>query len=177
MIVKTIKVTLFLFIVFIMQVSFLPGLFYPLNKLNIFLPVLIFFLVLYEEKVTMIYAIVFSVFLAISSSLPLILSIFVLPLAIAILVKIYNRFFTNKSIYSLLLLNLLLLLFYQIINTVFFLIYYFYNYKTFSAAINYNAILNSFIWQAVLSSVFVFIAFFFVNYLSNKLKTVFIDAT
>jgi len=177
MIAKIIKVAVFLFIVFIMQVSFLPGLFYPLNKLNIFIPLLIFFLVLYKENVTMIYAVVFSVFLAISSSVPLVLSILVLPLAISVLIKIYNRFFTNKSIYSLLFLNLLLLLFYQIINTIFFLIYYFYTYKTFTAAVNFSSIFNSFIWQAVLSSIFVFIAFFFVNYLSNRLKTVFIDAT
>lgn len=155
----------------------MTGLFYPLNKISIFLPILVFFLVLYDAKVTMIYALVFALFQASSLSTPLLLSIFILPLAALILIKIYDRFFTNKSIYSILSLNIIYTILYYVLSTLLFLIYHFYHYKTISSAINYGSLFNIFVWQIILTSIFVLIAFFVVNFLSNRLKTVFIDTS
>ena len=173
---KIIKVSLFLVFSYILQASFITGLFFPLNKINIFLPIIIFFLVLYDEKVIFTYTIIFAVFLAGFSSLPVLLSLFVLPISVLILIKIYYRFFTNKSLYSLLFLNAILLILYNLFNTIFYYIYHFYLTKTFAAAINFSLFFSGLVWQLILSGIFVVITFLFVNFLSNKLKTVFLDA-
>jgi len=175
MIKQIIKIAIFLILVYLLHASFMTGLFYPLNKIIIFLPIIIFLLVLYDAKVTLIFSVVFAVFSATASSLPFLLSIFVLPLATLALISVFRRFFTNKSVYSILALNTIILCFFHLLNTVFFLIYHFYHYKTFSKAINYGMLFSSLIWQFVLSTIFVLIAFFIINYFSNKLKTVYIE--
>jgi len=176
MIIKILKIGIFLIAVYLFQSSFLPGIFYPINQLNIYLPILIFLLILYNEKVTLIYAVVFTIFQAYTSSLPILLFLFVLPFSVLILIKFYNRFFTNKSLYSILFLNGILLFLYNLFYSIFFLIYHFYIYKTISSAINYNILLNTLIWQLVLSSLIVFLTFIIINFLSKRLKTVFIEA-
>lgn len=172
---KFVKIALFLFVVYIFHSSFIAGLFFPLNQLNIFLPVLVFFLFLYNHKTVMAYAVVFSVFLGFTSSVPPILSLFALPLAVLILIKIYERFFTNKSLYSIIFLNAILLILYTLISAGFYFIYYFYHFRTLETAMNFNLLVSDFVWELILSSVFVVISFILINLLSNKLKTVFVE--
>lgn len=173
---KILKTIFFLSIVYLVQVNFITGLFYPLNKINIILPIVIFLIVLYSTNVALAYTLVLTVFQSQIVATPLIIYIFILPIAVLIVLKIYYKFFTNKSLYSIILLNGILLIIYQVLSIAGFLIYHLFLHKTLANAINFSLITNVFVWQLVLSTVFIIIAFIIVNQLSTKLKTVYIDS-
>ncbi|MFZ5365594.1 MAG: hypothetical protein ACOZBH_05385 [Patescibacteria group bacterium] len=174
---KIIKIILFILAVYLLSSPFMSGLFYPLNMLNLYLLVMVFLLMLYDIKTTLIFSVVFSFLSAPFTSLPFFVHIFILPVSMMILSKIYMRFFTNKSVYSILLMNIILTAIFGALSTGAFLAYYLYVNKTMAGAINYQLFLSGYAWHTIITSALAVIFFILINRLSNRLKAIFIDAS
>ncbi|HUT21909.1 MAG TPA: hypothetical protein VMX18_00705 [Candidatus Bipolaricaulota bacterium] len=176
MLIKWLKIVLSLAALYVFHTSLITGFFYPISAFNIFLPMLIFIMILYGEKITLIFAVVFAIFISLTSSLPFIFVMISVPFASILLIAIYNKFFTNKSLYSIIFLNFIFLLIYQSLSASLYLSYYFYVNKTVEGFVRLSFLASGFVWQLILSSIFVIIVFYLVNFISRKLKTVYLDS-
>lgn len=150
---------------FLLQVGFISALPYPLNSLNLVLSVIIFFTVLINYQTALWLAFISGVFLDLFSPLfwGAVTGAFLLTVILTNLV--FNYIFTNRSIYSL----MVLALFGTFINA--FVISFF----IFYAADYYQlAWFKIFLWQPLFNLIFLVVLFQAVNFTTKKFKSVFL---
>jgi hypothetical protein len=164
-----------IFIIFLslFQISFISGLPSFFNNINFVLVVIIFILVLTNFKFSFYWFIGIGFLLDIYSFLPF--GFYLICLFITLLFSnfLLNNFFTNRSMYSFLALTFFSTCFYIFIfNLIKFFLQIFADQTTFFIFIKEFWI--NFLSQISLNLILAVILFYLINFLSNKLKPVFL---
>lgn len=165
---------LFLFLIlFLLQISFLPGLGFPWQKLNLILSTLIFITVILSHKKAIGGAVMMGALWDLYSPFPYSMITVALVLTIFITNFFFNNFFTNRSLYSLLFLGLVSTLLYnftvKLFNQILYLI------KISDSFIVWNKIyLYHLLWQIGLNLVFLFFLFMIFYLISKRLRSYFV---
>jgi rod shape-determining protein MreD len=160
-------------ILVILQISFFPLLNYPANNLNLILTVVIFITVILSYRLGFFWAILSGVIIDLYS----INSFGIVTLALVATVFgvniLFDNFFTNRSFYSLLMLELIGTVFYNFIVLILNFIFYSFKINVLSFGLDRFWFYN-FFWQIILNLILISIIFLFFNLLSKKLKSVFL---
>lgn len=158
----------------LVQTSFIVVFPWPFNYFNLVLSLLIFFTVIINYRRALWFALITGFILDLfSSSLFGTLTITMIFTAI-ILNALFKNFFTNRSFYSLIILGLIGNAVYDLLLLAFNFLFF-----VFGVANNLEKFLSSdnifgLGWQAVFNLCFLAIMFFSFNFLSKKMKSVFI---
>ena len=163
-----------IFLACIVQVSFINNSISPLNNLNLILVLIIFIAIIFNLSLAFLWGIVSGFILDSLSVATFGVYLSASFLIIIIINWLFKRFFTNKSIYTVLLLGL--------IGTILFKIFiWFFNYLAFYLKLSdfqvtfTRLIAVSLAWQVVLNLIFLTIIFLVVWYTSRRLKSQFLD--
>jgi len=157
----------------IFQLAFISGLPLGLNNINFLLIALIFILVLKDNKTAFWWSIGIGSLVDIYSFLPF--GFFIVSFFITILIAdfLLKNFFTNVSLYS-----FLALTFFSTIIYEFWLRINVYIFNLFILKIDFFMFIKdfwvNFLWQIVFNLLFVFILFYIINFISQRLKPVFL---
>lgn len=158
------------------QISFISILPWPFNYFNFVLSVLIFIVVIFDFRQALWFALFSGLILDIFS-LSIFGTIAVIMILVAVIVNfLFRNFFTNRSLYSLVILGLIgngiYILSLLISNFLFFIFGATDNLEKFFSGDNIFGLG----WQIIFSVLFLAIMFLMFNFLSKRLKSVFIDA-
>lgn len=157
----------------ILQFSFISTLPGALKSINIILVTLLFILVLGELEIALWWAIGAGFLFDIFSFLPFGAYLFSFCLTIIITNFLLINFFTNRSLYSFFLLSIFQIFFYELfINSINYL-------STILGYSNYFLIPNLLFWkeklaELILNLALVLTLFYLVNFITNRLKPVFL---
>lgn len=163
---------IFIIILGIIQVSFLTTWPLPISSLNLILSLVIFLTVIVNYQKGLWWAVGGGLFLELYTSLPfgiVISSLFLVALAINFL---FNNFFTNRSLYSLLILGFIATIFYNLMVTVLKLIAAVFG---FNIAISGFSFRLQFIWQPFLNLLVLTIIFFAYYIFTGRLRNMFLS--
>jgi len=170
---KIIVNIILIFVVVIMQLSFLNGLPAKLNNLNLILIILVFILVLFGLDIAAWWTVGIGLLLDIFSFMPFGIYLVSLSLTIIITNFLLINFFTNRSLYSFLALVSIATLIYAVLLTC---LSYFVNLlgiKETALVINKNFWLIKF-YQLILNLIITTTIFYLINFISKKLRPVFL---
>ncbi|MFH1822665.1 MAG: hypothetical protein ABH830_03110 [Patescibacteria group bacterium] len=163
----------FLIILIIIQLAFINGLPGWFNKLNLVLIILIYILSFKDLKIAIFWTIGAGFLLDAYSFLPF--GFYVISLFLSILLAdfLLINFFTNRSLYSFLAITFFSLILYEIILNLLIIIWQF-----FISKVAFFLFLKEF-WlnlsiRLLINLIFVFILFYLINFVSLKLKPVFL---
>lgn len=161
---------------FLIQVSFIAVLPWPFNYFNLILSILIFIAVALNYRQALWFALVSGFLLDSFSFLNFGTLTVAMLLTVIILNVLFKNFFTNRSFYSLIILGL-------IGNVIYDLLLLISNFSlfVFGAANNLDKFFSQnnilgFGWQIIFNICFLAALFLSFNFLSKKMKSVFIDA-
>ena len=154
----------------IVQVSFLTTWLFPVNSLNLILSVIIFLTVIIDYKKGLWWAFGAGLFLELYSSLIFGITTLSLILVVVAVNFLFNNFFTNRSLYSLLIGLIgsigynLIMLGLKLLSLVFGFKVLFFNFDFWS----------DFFWQPVLNLIILIVIFFTYHISTNRLKNMFL---
>jgi len=164
----------FILIVFlaILQLSFISGLPALANKLNLILVTLVFILMLKSFKMTLWWAIGLGWFLDLYSFSTFGIYLISLFLTVLIINFLLVNFFTDRSLYSFLVITFFIFVFY---NIIFYLIIYL-------TGESVKVIFSQGFWlnfgqQIVINMLVTLFLFYLINFMSKRLKPVFLERT
>lgn len=164
-----------LLIIFIalLQVSFFSSFSYPANQINLILTVLIFVLFLADFKASLYFAIGCGIILDLYS-----LSFFgffasILLLTIFIVYLLFKNFFTNKSLYSLLVLGILGVIIYNALLIIYYFFFSLWKMNIYFGQPNGQFFLSA-LWQLIFAVIILLILFLITHFISDKWKSVFL---
>ena len=173
MIINILKRTLFFIILIILQFSFIKNLPAPINLIDLVLIGLIFFGIIYDFRRVLIYALVIGLFVDITT--PFFYGIYTISLIFTIVLveAIYNRFITNRSLYSILALLIIGSISRHYLYFTFLGVWFFFSQKVnfFNQLFTYQDLLNSG-WMILLNSIIATMMFLFIYFFSNKFKAI-----
>ena len=177
MLIKFLKQVLFIMAILAAQVALVPNL--PgLENLNPALVALIFCAVVYRFNLAAVYGIILGLLLDLYSALPFGAMLIGLMLTLYLIYKVYERFLTNKSFYTLLGLMALATVVYNLIIYFYSVVFTFWQMKD-AALIKQMTVfaVNNFLWQMALNLVLTILIFAVFHLVSRRFKAVFIDTT
>jgi len=162
-----------IFLVAVIQLSFisaLPGIF---SYFNLIALTLVLFLILYDLKIAFYLALFFGFLSDIHSSIFFGLNIICWILAIIITNFFLLRFFTNKSIYSFISLTIITIIFYELPKVFLLFSIDFIIKDTPRQIIIIKDYFLNISQEILINAVVMFILFYFINYFSKRLQPVF----
>ncbi len=155
------------------QANFLTALPWPWNFFNLILSIAIFITVILNYYQGLWFALFSGLIIDLYSFLPFGTMTCAMLLTVIIVNSLFNNFFTNRSLYSLIILgflgNVIYFIFFLFINLVFFTFNITNNLDIFFTAAN----LYGFFWQMVFTVSLLSFLFLIFNFVSKKLKSVF----
>lgn len=173
MMINIIKRILFFLILILLHFSFIKNLPSPINLIDLVLIGLIFFGIIYDFRRVLVYALVIGLLVDITT--PFFYGIYTLTLILTIILveAIYNRFITNRSLYSILVLLIIGSIFRHYLYLVFLGIWFFFSYQInfFSQLFTYQDLVNGG-WMILLNSVIATMMFLFIYFFGNKFKAI-----
>ncbi len=159
-------------ILFIVQFSFISGLPGVMSRINFVIIILIFILVLFNLKLTLLWSLGLGLLFGFFSFLPFGSELFCLLMSVVFSNFLFKNFFTNRSLYSFLLLTFFMSVFYNILMIILLLIYNFFdNYILLKIDIYFWE--NKF-YELMLDFIIVVMLFYIINFFSKKLKPAFL---
>jgi len=159
-------------ILFIIQFSFISGLPGIMSRINFVIIILIFILVLFNLKLALLWSLGLGILFGFFSFLPFGSHLFCLLISVVFSNFLFKNFFTNRSLYSFLLLTFFISIFYNVLMIILLLIYNFFgNYMLLK--INMYFFENKF-YELILNFIVVIILFYIINFFSKKLKPAFL---
>lgn len=163
-----------LFFYIILQISLLPSLGYPLNNLNLILSIIIFVIVIINYETGLWLAFGGGLILELFSIFPFGLITLSIVITAILLNSLFDNFFTNRSFYSLIILGLIGTFIYNFIlffaNSV---AYFMAPERNFFDLWHVHYLYNL-SWQIILNLIVLSLIFLILNFISRKLKSVFI---
>jgi len=155
------------------QANFLTALPWPWNFFNLILSIAIFITVILNYHRGLWFALFSGLIIDLFSFLPFGTMTCAMLATVIVTNSLFNNFFTNRSLYSLIILgflgNVIYFVFFLFINLVFFTFNITNNLDIFFTAAN----LYGFFWQAVFNISLLTFLFLIFNFVSKKLKSVF----
>lgn len=155
------------------QLSFISGLPTGLNNLNLILVILVFILSLVNLDLAVWWVIGAGLLLDMFSSAPFGLYLICLSLTIIIINFLLTNFFTNRSLYSFFALVGIATVAYEILLTVAGCLVQFIGAAEVDLILNKNFWLAK-LWQLCLNLLVTFVIFYFISFVSKRLKPVFL---
>lgn len=165
--------SILIIILVILQLSFFNSFDYPINILNIFLPVIIFIAIIFNYQLALYWSFFAGLLLSLFSILNFGIILISLILTVIIINFLFANFFTNKSLYSLLILGSFSLIIYNFLILVISLPLYFLRFNKFFFSLNWSYIMNLF-WQILFALFILTVMFLTFKFLSKKLHSVFL---
>ena len=167
------KILLFLFIISIgmIQVSFLTTWPDPIRSLNLILLLSVFIAIIFSYKSGLWYAFGSGLFLELYSSNGFGLIVLSLFLTVVGINMLFKNFFTNRSIYSLLLLGFIATVIY---NIIFYILSFILVVLNLSQALLNFSFFNIFFWQPLLNLLVLGIIFVIYQLTTNRIRSMFI---
>lgn len=168
---KIINIGLIIFLV-LLQVGFFSALPYPINNFNLLLSLIIFTTVVLNFELALWYALGAGILIEMFSVYPygvILISFFIT----AVLINwLFQHFFTNRSLYSLMVLSVIGIFFYNLLLLI--LNYSLYFLKLNIIDIEFNRFyFYHFLWQLGLNLALLVAAFFIFNFIKRKFKLTF----
>lgn len=155
----------------IIQVSFLSTWLFPINSLNLILSLVIFVTVIISFNKGLWWAFGLGIFLQLYSSLPFGLETLSLIFVVFAVNFLFTNIFTNRSLYSLLILGLIGTICYNLFIIVGYFLLIFLNFNV--LAFKFDLWLL-FFWQTILNLIILTIVFFAYYIFTSRLKNSFI---
>lgn len=166
------KVLVFLFLLLV-HISIIPNLPYPMNLLHVPFAVVIFLLIVYDQKTGILWALCFGVFLDFFSFEGFGIKTLSIMLTILLIHTFFTIFFTNKSFYTLLLLATLWIFSYNAVFLALTTASYFLGISSYEIVLTKQVFINI-LWQGMLIIPLEFLFWHGVNMMSKRLKIVFL---
>ncbi len=166
------KITIFC-VIFLSDLALIKNLPAPWNLISIITVSLIFWGVVYNFKIAMIYALLFGLILDITTPFFFGINILTLLLTVKLTEIIYHRFITNRSLYSILVLLLFALVARQMIYS-FFMGWWFLVVEknvVFNHLFNYETLISGG-WMILFNGIIAIILFLIFYFFSNRFKAV-----
>jgi len=155
----------------IIQVSFLTTWPFPVNSLNLILSAVIFVTVIFNYQRGLWWAFGGGIFWEIYSGMPFGVSSLTLIFTVVIINFLFNNFFTNRSLYSLLILGSLGTVLYNLIIFLVSIIFLSLNLGNYFAELSFWP---NFFWQPILNLIILTIIFFAFHHSTSKLRNIFL---
>jgi rod shape-determining protein MreD len=170
----------FLIILFLLvcQLAILPNFPWYLSDLNLVLVMIIFIAVVYSFQLAVVYSFILGLLLDSFSTMSFGAYLIALILTVYIVYKLFERFLTNKSAYTLIGLTAIATVFFNIVIYLYKMLFYYQNAReVLSIDLIKSWIFQDFISQIIINLFFVAVLFVAFHFSSNRFKAVFIDTT
>jgi len=155
----------------IIQVSFLSTWLFPVNSLNLILSLVIFVTVVIDYNKGLWWAFGLGIFLELYSSLPFGLLMMSLFFVVIFINFLFSNIFTNRSLYTLLILGLIGSVCYNLAVSFFYLLFIVFNYNV--EMFKFDLWLQ-FVWQPILNALILTVVFFTYYISTSRLKNIFL---
>lgn len=170
---KIVSNTILIIFLSLVQTNFFTALPWPWNFFNLVLSIAIFITVITNYRQGLWFALFSGLIIDTFSSLPFGTMTLATLLVVITINTLFNNFFTNRSLYSLIILgflgNIIYFIFLLLINSVLFVFGVINNLDIFFTGEN----IYGFLWQAIFNVFLLALLFIIFNFVSKKLKSVF----
>lgn len=163
----------FIFFLSLFQMSFLSVMPWPLNYLNLILSIIFFVAIILDYWQGLWLALFFGLILDFFSFFHFGTITIVILITLIIIEFLFKNFFTNKSLYSLIVLGFLGNIIYATGLLVFNFLYFIFNVSNGLNKFLTSTNIYGLFWQMIFNVCILFILFLVYNFLSKKLKSVF----
>ncbi|NUM25408.1 MAG: hypothetical protein HUU49_02155 [Candidatus Buchananbacteria bacterium] len=151
------------------QVSFLTTWPRPISSLNLMLSLITFLAVIVSYRQALIWAFVSGLFFELYTALPFGVTSLSLIFSVIAINFLFSNFFTNRSLYSLILLGFVVSVIYNLLIFLFSLV----GVVAFNAVYLFNFdFVSTFFWQPILNVLILGIIFFTFNFSTGRLRNV-----
>jgi rod shape-determining protein MreD len=158
--------TILILLIIILQLSFVKTLPLPLDNLNLVLGVVVFITLIDYQKALWV-AFIFGLLMDIYSFKGFGLMSLGLILVVIIVNLLFKNLFTNRSLFSLLVLGIIATVFFEFLDFIFNHLYFYLKLATYPVTFSVLFFQDLF-WQIVLNLVFLVFVFYFYRYLSKS---------
>lgn len=162
---------IFAFIVVLVQVSFLTTWPVPISSLNIVLCLAFFLTVIFSYKKGLTFATYTGLILELYSALPFGTTILSLLISVMVVNILYNNFFTNRSLYSLVILGFLGTIVHNLFSLLLSTLFLLSGFKLSFVFYDFKMI---YFWEPMMNVLILTIIFFTYYFSSGRLKNYFI---